>query len=228
MFHGSPRLFVCLHFVPRSGSNLLADLMRQTERMGFPLEYFSPANLADLSARIPGLSLSSLGPLFERRTSPNGIFAYKWNSDFEGLAAEAEAARAFAPKANIFIDRRDRDAQARSYLVAGRTGIWARQNGVRYEVREPDLSARELREAKTRLAELRARTWAIAEVDGGQVLRVFAEDLFQQPARVLGDVMRFCGIATEGLVLPDRSMYTSSSAGAATRGLGGSVPRVDA
>ena len=212
LYEGRPRLFVCLHFVPRSGSNLLADLMRQTERLGFPLEYFSPANLRDLASRLPQLSLSHLDSLFQRRTSPNGVFSYKWNSNFQALEAESRVARALTPRTNVFIDRRDLDAQARSFLVASKTGIWARQKGVRHSVEEPDLSPEDMEHAKEQLSEVRAETLAILCEERDPTLTVYAEDLFEEPASTVKSVMEYCGVSIDGLSLPATASQTAPSA----------------
>ena len=44
----TPGKIVCFHFIPRSGSNLLADLIRQVGRIGFPL------NISPCQSRLHG------------------------------------------------------------------------------------------------------------------------------------------------------------------------------
>jgi LPS sulfotransferase NodH len=113
-----PRKHVCIHFVPRSGTNLLADLIRQSSSLGFPLEYFSKNNIELISKRLPNLTYSDFSDLVRIRTSPNGYFSYKWNSDFDQLEHSSFVKIQFRPDYHIFIDRLDVHAQAVSYLKA--------------------------------------------------------------------------------------------------------------
>lgn len=205
-----PRLFLCVYFVPRSGSNLLADLMRQTKKMGFPLEYFSPSNYKYLSSRISGLSLTNLDPLFCKRTSKNGIFSYKWNSDFDALPTEYKVIRRFTPAKNLFIDRRNLDAQAKSYVTALKTGIWARQKNTIYDTEKCAVSSNEMDQAISKLSTIRNQTLQRLKNEENGYVSIYAEDLFEHPSRVLEEVMLYCQIGTDGLMLPSAAKYTSS------------------
>jgi LPS sulfotransferase NodH len=150
--------------------------------------------------------------LFQRRTSPNGVFSYKWNSNFQALEGASRVTRTLTPRRNVFIDRKDLDAQAKSFLVASKTGIWARQKDIKYSMEAPDLSSEVMEHAKEKLSEVRAKTLAILQAEGGSPLTVYGEDLFAEPATVVKSVMEHCDVSTEGLALPETASQTAPSA----------------
>lgn len=113
IYNGYPRKFICLAFIPRSASNFLAMEMRKTGLLGYPLEYFSHANIFGMVKRLDGDYPQSL---YSVRTSPNGIFGYKWNAGFEYSPGRMDHI--------IFLDREDRYAQAKSFCIAKKTGEW--------------------------------------------------------------------------------------------------------
>jgi len=119
-----PEKVFALFFVPRSGSTLLSCLLAQTQALGFPLEYFARPNFSLLMTRLPGLSIFNLGPLYRVRTSPNGLFGYKWNSDFENDSELAGIRRNIKPDRIILIDRDDKFLQAQSFAIAEKTQQW--------------------------------------------------------------------------------------------------------
>lgn len=157
-YRGVPKKIVCFHFVPRSGSNLLADLIRQVGRIGFPLEYFSPANLQYLARRMPELAEYEFTRLVSCRTSPNGVFSYKWNSNFEGLDCSAAVTSQFRDACHVFIDRRDLAAQAKSYWDAMKTQTWLNQKGRELTVANIPATEADIRWAAHELEKVRQQT----------------------------------------------------------------------
>ncbi len=210
-FIGRPQKIICLYFIPRSGSNFLADLMRQTGRIGFPLEYFSPNNLNVLSVRMPMLSIDHLDPLFTKRTSQNGVFCFKWNSNFENLEYGEKLRNALAPDYNIFIDRQDRVAQARSYFIALNTGTWVRRKGDTKMGPYVEPSKNQINQTINEIENMRKATLQLVENTSAPYLKLNAEDLFSDPARSMLSVFQHCEIDCQNLTIPTQSIWTAPS-----------------
>ena len=148
IFEAEPLSSVCLLFVPRSGSTLLACLMQQTMALGFPLEYFDLVNVPILASRLPGFSLSNIKPLTRVRTSPNGIFSFKLSN----VLAEKDKDRLvdlLNVKHFIVVDRQDQEAQARSLATARQTKEWVqlKEEKNRKEQKRTDTNSLNLSEA---------------------------------------------------------------------------------
>lgn len=182
-YEGQPEKVICVYFVPRSGSNFLADEMRKTGFLGYPLEYFSGPNMARLRKRMSDLTRENLAPLLEKRTSPNGVFSFKWNSNYG-------AKPIITPDYRIFIDRIDLDAQAKSFVIAEKTRDWLKVGGMGYGP-----SQLEIISAKNRLAEMRAGTLKMLE--GEEFKRFFLEDLIKDSEGVISDILEYVGIEEE-------------------------------
>lgn len=169
-----PEKVICVYFVPRSGSNFLADEMRDAD-LGYPLEYFSGDNMTRLRKRLPNLSGSNLIPLIEKRTSPNGVFSFKWNSNYGGNPI-------VTPDYRIFIDRKDLDAQAKSFVIAEKTRDWLKDGGMGYGPSQAEISS-----AKKRLAEMRANT--LKMLDGKEYLTIWFEDLIKDSESIIESIL---------------------------------------
>lgn len=124
-FVGKPRVYVVAS-IPRTGSHFLCDLLRQCCDLGSPFEYLNKGRrqqwLDSASAENPGQMLNLLA---QRRTSPSGWFGCKthWR-DFEDGLTDPGVAAFLANPHYIHIRRRDRLAQAISYVIAGQTKSW--------------------------------------------------------------------------------------------------------
>jgi LPS sulfotransferase NodH len=119
---------------PRSGSTLLAYLLRECGVMGVPHEYLHPTvHLPALAQRFQlvhqdgavdiGLYLRLLR---KRRSTANGVFGLKAHfSHVAPLLHIAPVAELFERARLIRIRRHDLVRQAISYYVADRTGFWS-------------------------------------------------------------------------------------------------------
>lgn len=176
-YGGEAEKIICVYFVPRSGSNFLADKMRETGKLGYPLEYFSADNIKRLRGRFPDFSRKDPSPIFNYRTSPNGVFSFKWNSNHGPISTLS-----FKPDYAIFLDRRDRTAQAKSYLWAQKTGQWL-------ESREDkgDFSYKEIKRAISALNEVRQNTFTNTLGLPGRY--VFLEDLMENTEDIISDII---------------------------------------
>lgn len=157
----SPRFRYLLCSVPRSGSSLMSQMLTDTGMAGDPLEYLNPAYIRANLKQHPvtqGMQipiLKYLEGIEQRRTSSNGVFGLKIHySHFSkfwkvGSAESLDFIRKF--NKIIFINRRDRLAQAVSYFRAQHTGSWSSltenfADGAKSRVTEPDYDATALGE----------------------------------------------------------------------------------
>ena len=166
-YPGEPNKIICLAFIPRSASNFLADEMRKTGKLGYPLEYFSPAHMLDM------------GKWVRRRTSPNGVFSFKWNSSFCVFPLGAGHF--------IFLDRKDSIAQARSYCIAKKTGEWTKVQNRAYS---PDIN--EIRRNRAVLAGIRELT--TRRIKEYYPLTLWFEDVIKDPKGTIERIIEFCEV----------------------------------
>jgi len=157
-YTGGPSKIICLAFIPRSASNYLACKMRETKRLGYPLEYFS----AD----------KNIAQVIKKRTSPNGVFSYKWNADFI-VRLKSDF--------TIFLDRHDHEAQARSFCIAEKTGDWLSLEKTDYQ--PPSVAIKSM---VSRLSELRDRTLGMIDIDK----EIYFEDLIAEPGKIISEVLK--------------------------------------
>jgi len=164
---------ICLWFIPRSGSNFLADEMRKNGKLGYPLEYFSINRIRELSKRIPEL-IPDYRNIIKYRTSPNGVFSYKWNANF-GVNLP------FEPDLNIFIDRQNKGLQARSYAIAKHTGEWLE--------RKTDYSPKcyQVDMAKGELSKIRISTLRLLKQR--DYIAIYYEDLVKDSNRIIDGII---------------------------------------
>ena len=179
--------------MPRSGSTLLACLMAQTKRLGFPLEYFSSHNMATLSQRLEGLDPENLEALIKVRTSSNGVFSYKWNYDFESLHGVSGINKTLKPDYYLVMDRDDKYAQAKSLALATKTNQWVLpkvhdSKGVPVAVDEHEIesAARLLREGKDRL-------YSIISTHPAPYMEITYEALLEDVQGTINRIAEFCG-----------------------------------
>lgn len=120
--------------VPRSGSTLLAYLLRASGAMGVPHEYLHPTiHLPVLARRLQSIRQDGtvdmdlyLRLLRKRRSTANGVFGLKAHfSQLSRLLPIPSVAKLFEGARLIRIRRRDIVRQAISYYVADGTGVWS-------------------------------------------------------------------------------------------------------
>jgi LPS sulfotransferase NodH len=175
-YPGEPSKVICVCFIPRSASNFLAMEMRKTGKLGYPLEYFSYPNTARLGMRFKNKFPSEL---VRARTSPNGVFSFKWNTSFPYLP--------FEPDHWLFLDRMDFWAQARSYVVAEKTGEWLKVKNRAYEP-----PAYEIRERVRVFMDLRDKT--LEYLSGKNYLKLWFDDVVTNPEVTVNQILEFCEV----------------------------------
>ncbi len=115
--------------VPRSGSTFLSLKLWQTGCLGAPLEYANAKILADtgIGERLGGGDFGAFWRAVKhRRTSPNGVFAYKlFKQHFLEIGQRHPGVLDdIAPTHVIYLTRSDRLAHAVSYSRAIRSNVW--------------------------------------------------------------------------------------------------------
>ena len=157
--------------IPRSGSNLLTDGLRDTRRAGMPKQFFLPKDESRYAAEL-GLDAASDYAAYVRgvvnsKTTHNEVFGFKLMSwyldDFlkrlrethgfgNSATGELELLRQAFPRLRfVRIVRRHKLRQALSTARALQTGLWKVQKGkttMRKPEFDPDLIEQSLHEAE--------------------------------------------------------------------------------
>ncbi len=202
VYDGVLRKIVTVFFMPRSGSTLLACLLAQTKKLGFPLEYFSPKNFEMITRRLNGLSAENIAPLLRVRTSANGIFGYKWNYDFEKKDEIRIIREKLCPQYLILTDRKDREQQARSLCIARKTGDWVlpKREHSSSGIKDMAVEAWEIKQTQQELQRDRENLHRMIERLRIPVIEVFYEDILGNEQNVVSHIGRFCGEQINGRV----------------------------
>ncbi len=113
----------------RSGSGYLGSLLRSTDRLGRPAEYFNPRHavrVADLGYD-PAAHLTAFENVRDAATTPNGVCAIKFfPSHLEHLLTRCDFSAWFPATKFIWLQRADILGQAISLSIAGQTDTWQR------------------------------------------------------------------------------------------------------
>ena len=183
---------------PRSGSTLLAYLLRDCGAMGVPHEYLHPTvHLPVLARRFQSNRQDGavdidlyLRSLRKRRSTANGVFGLKAHfSQLAGLLHIPSVGRLFEGARLIRIRRRDLVRQAISYYAAEATGVWSTADAASLaELPSPDYNGIAIsRYVSMLLAEDEGWERLLAH-RGPSVLDVWYEDLVSDTDRVCRSV----------------------------------------
>jgi trehalose 2-sulfotransferase len=130
-FSGTPRRYVIVG-PPRSGSNLLCDLLTSTQLMGCPIEYLHPDGfIKPMAERFQREGLGAITrqryveELFRRRTTPNGVFglkAFYWQA--RPYVEHGWFRALFDGATYVNLTRADKKGQIVSLAIALQTQQW--------------------------------------------------------------------------------------------------------
>ena len=195
--HAGPSSTYLLATTQRTGSHYLAHLLGRTAWGGVPFEYLNSFRvMRELKAREWPMSTESdrtlLVEMRSRRTGCTGLFGLKahWHSWQQALKRQV-IRELVLPEAIVYLDRRDRAAQAASLALAEQSGVWVAFG----DVRDPHAvcSAQAVRDALDRIhAECAAWERHLADFRG-PVLRVSYEDLCADAEGVVDGIREFLG-----------------------------------
>ncbi len=199
---------------PRSGSSLLAGVLRSSGVAGRPEEYFWRGDVPSWRERW-GVRTDAeyLTAALEAGTTPNGVFGarimWAYLDDVAKLVARATriAGEASAVLASAFPDlrivllrRRDRVAQAVSWAKAEQTGVWYKGD-TRGPQRLPSFDA-DLIHRLLEAVEEAERGWSSFVNDAAvDTLELTYEELARDPIAAGWSVLGFLSVPTTGIEL---------------------------
>jgi LPS sulfotransferase NodH len=194
-FTGQPQSYL-IATTPRCGSHHLGHLLCGTGMLGSPLEYFSKGRLRDWQEKLEATSRWDLfEKLFRRRTSPSGWFGVKahW-PQFEQIANDPTLFPLFNFTRFIHIERRDRIAQAISWVIAQQSSAWI---SFHETTQEPTYDFAAIQNAVA-VIDAQTETWKqfFASQDI-KPLTVVYEDLVASPERAVDAVLMHCGLTRD-------------------------------
>jgi trehalose 2-sulfotransferase len=208
-----PRRCYVVCTIPRSGSNLLTDGLRDTRRAGMPKQFFLPKSEARYAAELALNPASDYAAyvrgIVNTKTTRNEVFGFKLMSwylhDFLSRLREAHGVRnsatndlqllcsAFPQLRFVRIVRRHKLRQALSTARALQTGLWKVQDG-KSTVREPEFDP-DLIEQSLHEAERQEKIWDdFFQRIGVKPFEVEYEELCRDYERTIGAVLKFLRI----------------------------------
>jgi LPS sulfotransferase NodH len=229
-------LIICA--TPRSGTTLLCDLLAETGVTGVPNSFYRAESVDNFAAK---LGVSD-GPDFERRyldaivaegRGATDLFSMRvmWPSVatirealgtvFPDVASDtARIAAAFGTPLYLFVERKDKVAQAISRSKAEQSGLWhraadgsVREQGGEYRAPEYDRAALDVSIAETTAHEAEWRTWFARETIAP--MEMTYEELAADPAAAIRRLMLALG--RDAAVADRVSPRTSKLADATSR-----------
>jgi len=199
--------------IPRSGSNLLTDGLRDTRRAGVPKQFFLPKDESRYAAEL-GLDAAADYAVYVRgivnsKTSHNEVFGFKLMSwylnDFlmrlreahgfgNSATSDLELLQTAFPRLKfVRIVRRHKLRQALSTARALQTGLWKVQRG-KSTLREPEFDP-DLIEQSLHEAERQEKIWDdFFRLNGIEPFKVEYEKLCQEYETTIRAVLNFLRI----------------------------------
>ena len=194
---GEPRISYLVCSIPRSGSNLLCDLLSATGVAGAPTELFHPDYMRmlkqrwDVEVETPE---QYVGQLLARKTSPNGVFGAKahWGQ-YQPFFEDTDPRHALPNMQAIFVTRRDQLRQAVSWVRALQTLRWQSIQSERPE-RPAEFDPEHITRKLRRIGREEDAWEALFDRYGIEPHRVVYEDLVADQSRVVRGVLEFIGV----------------------------------
>ena len=208
-----PRRCYVVCTIPRSGSNLLTDGLRDTRRAGMPKQFFLPKAESGYAEEL-GIDLVAdyaayVGAVVNAKTTRNEVFGFKlmsWYLDYflarlrqahsfgNSITSDLELLRSAFPRLRfVRIVRRHKLRQALSTARALQTGLWKVQEG-KSILREPEFDP-DLIEQSLHEAERQDKLWDdFFRRIGIKPFEVEYETLYQDYERTIRDVLNFLKI----------------------------------
>jgi len=203
-----PALIYTLASVPRTGSTYASHLLWQSGCLGAPLEYlnFLPGSPFGFSHNSPEQQRKLWHRVFQRRTSPNGVFGVKcFSQQLRGLQQPnpsllLEVLQTLLPSGRaakvVRLKRRDRVAHAVSYARAAMSGVWRKeQEGQSAPTIE--YSADIVEQASRALDQQEADWDMLFRERGAQQILLWYEDLLDDPRAAIENVAEFLGVVLD-------------------------------
>lgn len=183
---------------PRSGSHLLAALLRDTGRFGVPLEYFHRAHWqAWKTQRGQHDDRAALDLLLRTRTSSNGQFGAKAHWHQFAMMLRLDVEDIFRDAKFVYVSRVDLLGQAVSHTIALNTGVWHHGQTA---VGEAVFSVEDIDRSVHFLLQERSRWERFFAFSGVRPFRLNYEDLLEDPNAEMRKLSEFLGVQWGGEV----------------------------
>jgi LPS sulfotransferase NodH len=184
----------------RSGSHLLASLLRNSQQAGVPLEYFHGRHWEEWRVS-RGKAASSNDYLYELlmryRTTPNGIFSFKAHWDQYAFFSSIGLEHYSRGAKFIKINRRDKLAQAVSLAIARQTKAWSYEQRIR---NKPKYSFKAIQSALLQITKESLLWTRYLECNCIKFHEVFYEDICADRDATMQDLCKFLGIKWESRI----------------------------
>lgn len=143
------------------------------------------------------------------RTSPNGIFSYKWNSNFNIFDPNQKIFNILSPKHHFFLDRKDREMQALSFAKAKKSNLWINFLDFQQE-RSINVDAHDVKEAEKLLNDIRIQTIIWLEMKNIEPVNIYYEDLINNPKIFITNIFKNISLDVPSEV-PFKSIFIDKS-----------------
>ncbi|HZP19990.1 MAG TPA: Stf0 family sulfotransferase [Bauldia sp.] len=121
----SPDKTCIIAFTPRTGSTYLAHLMRTTQRLGMPAEFFNLGFAAKAYPEAEGDIRKLCRVAATKGRSSNGVVSFKLLPEhFDAIQQHIRLTDWFPDPSFVRVRRRDRLGQAISLAIAAKTDVW--------------------------------------------------------------------------------------------------------
>jgi LPS sulfotransferase NodH len=193
---GEPRTSYLICSVPRSGSNLLCELLFATGLAGAPTELFHPNFVQVLEERWEVDSVDEyVRLLLARKTGPNGVFGAKANwGQYQDFFGDADPRERFPDLRLIYTCRRDHLRQAVSWVRALQTARWISTHEHPRQEREATYDPEHITRLLGRVAREEQAWNELFDRFGVEPLRVVYEDLVSDHDRTVRRALEFIGV----------------------------------
>ena len=196
-------LLICA--TARSGSNLLADYLTETGRVGRIAEFFNPGVIRSgaFGARFAcrsDLSLTSyIDFLVKSHASPHGVWGAKLLFEDVEALIRLPAMRDLLTRAKIvFLRRRSKLFQAISYYLAQSTGKWLATDPGRAEPEDVPFDFDKIREALELVSRQEALWTTLFALREPPPREIIYEDFLGDPGAHIRSLLAFAGVDPTG------------------------------
>jgi LPS sulfotransferase NodH len=187
-----PNIELMIASIPRSGSTALGLDLWRTGLLGAPLEYFNTRLVESMPrwAKYLSTPVDYWEHLVTRRSSPNGVFAYKlFTHDYANVMLSYPALlEKLAPSHVVYLTRDDLLEQSISYARASTSGNWFADYADAQS--EALIDGHTIRERYHSIVRQMVGWEHIFEMTGAEVCRITYEEFLKCPSQVVGKVMR--------------------------------------
>ena len=208
--------FYVICTTPRSGSNLLSDLLLSSGVMGQPSEFLNPNGtipplaekykLVDLRGR---LDLSQyLNCVTENCASSNGVFGLKLLFDQFEIFYDYACVKKLLRKCKfVLLSRKDFVSQAVSLHIATETDAWKSFEEDKSKRKFVEYNEQKIAYFVDRIIKHNLKWIEFFTINKIDYLQVYYEDFLANPNQLCQSVCKFCGIDTDYLFTLEKSRF---------------------